>query len=208
MQTAHKAAKASLTALPSAPVASSEAPRNDLLPAKRMVEFWLVMTGFYNHRWVSACGELPIDDTGAFTLTGKLWAQGLHGFTQAQIQRALSALMNRADDWPPVLSEFRALCLEIPSLDFVRADIGKRDHGFTRLVWQYLDHWMFTRADQRDADRQLRAAYDHARERRMCGDEFPDKPVLIAQDKPAPYVEPSPEDKAAIAKRAREALNA
>lgn len=197
-----------MTTLPSARNASSEAPRNDLLPAKRMVEFWLVMTGFYNHRWVSACGDLPIDDAGKFTLTGKLWAHGLHGFTQAQIERALNALMNRADDWPPVLSEFRALCMEIPTLDFVRSDIGTRDHGFTRLVWQHLDHWMFTRADQRDADRQLRAAYDHARERRMCGDEFPDKPVQIAHEKPAPFVAPSPEEREAIAQRAREALKA
>jgi hypothetical protein len=161
------------------------------------------MAEIYGHRWTSAYGESSDMDGAAGT-----WAKGLDGITPEQVGIGLQACITSTDPWPPTLPAFRAMCLGIPSIEFVRADIGRRDHGFTRLVWQYLDHWMFTRADQRDADRQLRAAYDHARERRMCGDEFPDKPVLIAQDKPKPYVEPSPEDKAAITQRAREALNA
>lgn len=209
MQHAHKAAKASLTALQSAQSESLPvSTRNEALPPKRLVQFWLAMIGLYNHKWVSACGELPINDDGTLTLQGSLWSQGLFGFTQQQINDALRSCMNRSDNWPPVLSEFRAMCLGIPSLDAVKADIGKRDHGFTRMVWQHLDHWMFTRAEQRDAERQLRSAYDFARERRMCGDEFPIANVQIEHEKPAPYVAPSVEEREARIQRARESLQA
>lgn len=164
------------------------------------------MTGLYNHKWVAACGDLPVDNRGHLTLVGALWAEGLAGFSPLQLRAALCACINRADTWPPVLSEFRALCLGIPSLQAVRADIGKRSLGFTRLVWQHLDHFAFTRNDQRTSDRLLSDAYDYARERRMCGDEYPDAPAQLTQDKPAPFVAPPPRERTTVLERAREAL--
>ena len=161
------------------------------------------MAEIYGHRWTSAYGESSDMDGAAGT-----WAKGLDGITPEQVGIGLQACITSADPWPPTLPAFRGMCLGIPSFEVVKADIGTRKHGFTRMVWQHLDHWMFTRADQRDAERQLRSAYDFARERRMCGDEFPIESVQIEHEKPAPYVAPSREERLENCARAVDALRA
>lgn len=66
---------------------------------------WLRMAKIYGHRWVSSFGE---SDDGT-------WLAGLYGITPAQIGAGLTACLKRkprdgSEDWPPTLSEFRAMC--------------------------------------------------------------------------------------------------
>jgi len=60
----------------------------------------------YGHRWTSSYG--PEDDG--------TWRKGLHGITPAQVGTGLVHCLERGpndsgEDWPPTLSEFRAMCL-------------------------------------------------------------------------------------------------
>jgi hypothetical protein len=149
-------------------------------PSVSLAEYlWLHMAGLYGHRWTSSYGEDPR------SAGGKQWALTLAGFTRAQIDTGLEACRATGEEWPPSAPQFKARCLGIPTFAQVKADLGRREHGFTRMVWQCLDHWLFSRAETRDAERQLRNAYDFAVERRMCGDEFPVKPAgELTHEKP------------------------
>ncbi len=129
------------------------------------------MSGLYGHRWVSAFGDDPRG------IGGREWALTLAGLNRAQIDEGLAACRLAGEDWPPSAPAFRARCFGIPSFERVRADIGNRTLGFTRLVWEGLDGWLFSRADQRDAERILRHAYDYAVARRLDGAEIPAEPA-------------------------------
>ena len=169
-----------LTAVPSQPSAAT------------LTRLWLLGIGAWGHRWVSALGELPIDDADNLTIAGALWARQLTGLKERDILAAIDHFAGRLD-WPPSLAENRRQALGIPSFDVVRAQITAHATPFARMVWQYLDHWAFTRADQRDAERQLRNAYDQAVERRLAGDDLPDEPVAAIAQEAAPFVEATPE---------------
>ena len=137
---------------------------------------WVLGIGAWGHRWTSALGEVPFDEQArTLTVTGALWARQLTGLHERDILAAIDYFAGRLD-WPPSLAEIRRQALGIPSFDAVKADITRHATPFGRMVWQYLDHWAFTRADQREADRMLRNAYDHAVERRLLGDDLPDEP--------------------------------
>jgi hypothetical protein len=145
------------------------------------------MAGIYGATWTRAYGDDPAGTAG------KTWAIGLAEFSGRQIADGLNACMRATKDFPPSLPAFRAMCYGIPSLEFVRADIGRRSNPFTRMVWQYVDGWAFSRADQWEAARILSAAYDFAKERRMLGDELPAEPAGEIEHKPAPFVPASPD---------------
>jgi hypothetical protein len=116
----------------------------------------------------------PQDDDGRLTLGGDTWSRGLTLVTEAQIADGLSACIIRNDVWPPTLPEFRGMCLGIPSIAAVRRAITARSRTpFVRLVWQNLDSYRFSRADQQTADRMLRDAYEIARDHVMRGGELP-----------------------------------
>ena len=152
--------------------------------AATLTRLWLLGIGAWGHRWVSALGELPIDDADNLTIAGALWARQLTGLKERDILAAIDHFAGRLD-WPPSLAEIRRQALGIPSFDAVKADIASRATPFARMVWQYLDYWQFTRADQRDADRMLRAAYDFAVDRRLLGDEPPaNATAAIAHETP------------------------
>jgi hypothetical protein len=64
------------------------------------------MTMIYGHRWTSSYGE---KDDGT-------WLTGLADVTVEQIKTGLEKCRTRTiqpgrEDWPPTLTEFRALCL-------------------------------------------------------------------------------------------------
>ena len=138
--------------------------------ATTLAKLWLLGIGAWGRRWTTSMGELPVDDHGRLTVAGRLWATQLAG-----------------------LAELRKRVLGIPSLDEVAADIGRMQHRFTRLVWHHLDHWKFTRADGRAADRLLRAAYAVAVEKRMEGAPLPQPPVALVEHRKAPRVPARPE---------------
>lgn len=128
------------------------------------------MAEIYGHRWTSAYGDSTEADGAAGT-----WAKGLAGITPTQLADGLKACITSSDPWPPTLPEFRAMCLGIPSLVSVRAEInGKGDRTpFAMLVWQRLDSYQFRQVSAKDAERMLAGAYEDAREFVMRGGELP-----------------------------------
>lgn len=150
----------------------------------------------WGHRWTSQLGDLPFNADGSLTVAGSLWIHQLAGISQRQVLEALAELAGTCD-WPPSLAEIRKRAIGIPSLDQVRLDLGAKAHGFTRLVWSYVDAWAFARADQRTADSMLRAAYDFATEQRLAGAEYP---VAIGTVQDLPVIERKPVSPETIAK--------
>lgn len=146
------------------------------------------MAEVYGPRWTSAFG----DDAGKGA--GLTWAKGLAGLSLDQISTGVEAALVSADGWPPTLPEFRAMCLGIPSLNFVRNSINDRTLPFVRLVWMRMDGFQFRQAPADRAENILRGAYELAREYVMRGGELPNGPVAaIAEQKPVKPTRASPE---------------
>lgn len=139
------------------------------------------MIEVYGHRWTAAHGE------SAEAGSGDTWAKGLAGVSPQQLAVGLEACIVRADPWPPTLPEFRAMCLSIPAIAEVRADLQREDakrQPFTLLVAQHLDGFAYRRAEGRAAQRMLAEAYDTARELVMRGHPLPEP--LPELERPAP----------------------
>ena len=90
------------------PSAKSEQPINEpvMLSDEQMRQVWERMTMMYGHRWKSNYGT---EDDGT-------WRKGLAGLLPVQIGVGLVKCLERKpkpgeEDWPPTLSEFRAMCL-------------------------------------------------------------------------------------------------
>lgn len=138
------------------------------------------MTAIYLHRWTSAVGD---DCSG---VSGDTWSGGLAGLTAEQLGRGLKACVTSADPWPPTLPQFRAMCLAIPSLEVVRAELhadgrnSKVTTPFAMLAWERIDGFAYWQADGRVAAGMLKAAYEGAREYVMGGGELPQPRVAIA----------------------------
>jgi hypothetical protein len=148
------------------------------------------MAAIYPHRWTSAMGDDPN------STAGDTWAKGLTGLSAGQLANGLEACLTRNDAWPPTLPEFRALCLDVPTLAEVKADLlGKSaDRSpFTLAVWRYIDAHAFRRADQYAANRMLAEAYEIVREQVMRGVPLPTKPVAIVTHEQPPLIPADPE---------------
>jgi len=147
------------------------------------------MAAIYPHKWTSAMGESPNDTEGGLTVYGDTWAKGLAGLSPEELGAGLEACIRRADRWPPVLAEFRELCLGIPTFAQVREDLT-REHTdrapFTVMVGRRLDGHRYRLAEVREADRLLREAYAEAREARMNGEPLPEPLPAIEHDEPEP----------------------
>lgn len=154
-------------------------------------ELWAAMLATYGHRWAGAYGQNP-DGVAAAT-----WATGLAGLTSQQIAAGLRACLTHGDGWPPTLPEFRVLCLGIPTLAAVRAELLRSDaerSPFTRFVWGLIDGHRYRQANADAAERMLRDAYELAREERLRGTPLPEAPVAaIADDTRRQPVPASPE---------------
>src|SRR5690606_11443145 len=106
-----------------------------------MMRLWGRMAAMYGGaRWASAASALPADpDTGRLTLAADTWAQALAGISEEQIGEGLRGCLASNDDWVPTPMLFRARCLGIPSLAFVRLALrgkaGDDPGAFVREVW-------------------------------------------------------------------------
>lgn len=152
------------------------------IPIGRMRTLWLRMTEIYGYKWTSAYGEDA--EAGA----GDTWASGLSGLSPRNINIGLSAALVSSDPWPPTLPQFRAMCLEVPSLAAVKLAVRNRNLStpFMRQVWTKLDAYRLRSDEAWEVDRQIREAYELAREHVMEGKECPPEPAaLIEQVKPA-----------------------
>jgi hypothetical protein len=133
------------------------------------------MAEAFGHRWTSSFGVDASKGAGA------TWAKGLGGLTIEQIARGTEvALIDSEDGWPPTLSEFRAMCVGIPS--FAEACGAHKDarDGFSALMWQYVDFYRYRLADAEKAERMLRDAYAAARKHLMHGGSLPEIHVELA----------------------------
>lgn len=165
---------------------------------------WAHMGGLYGHRWASAFGTDPKG------LAGREWSLALADLSREQIDAGLDACRRSGEDWPPSAPAFRARCFGIPSFEQVRADVTPKRMRFTRLVLEGLDHYLFVRSAQRDAERMLRTAYDYAVARRLDGAELPEAPVAELAKDPTSTEPPrrtcTPEQIAAHTARIREII--
>jgi hypothetical protein len=142
------------------------------------------MAAIYPTTWAGRMGESPqypaiADDgsphprAGHLTVYGDTWAKGLAGLGAEQLARGLESCISRSNRYLPDLGEFRALCIGVPSLVSVRADLRKPPHlrsRFATMVGRNLDWHAYRTGDGRDAERMLRQAYDDAHEAVIRGE--------------------------------------
>lgn len=142
-----------------------------------MRTLWLRMTEIYGYKWTSAYGEDA--EAGA----GETWASGLSGMPPRAINIGLSAALVSSDPWPPTLPQFRAMCLEVPSLAAVKQAVKNRDlrTPFMRQVWMKLDGYRLRSDEAWEVDRHIREAYELAREYVMEGGECPPEPAALIE---------------------------
>lgn len=147
------------------------------------------MAEIYGHRWTASFGANPDTEGAAGT-----WAKGLAGITPTQLADGLKACITSSDPWPPTLPEFRAMCLGIPSLVSVRAEVnGKGERTpFAMLVWQRLDSYQYRQVSAKDAERMLSGAYEDAREFVMRGGALPEVVGAVTHEE-KPFTPVSPE---------------
>lgn len=164
------------------------------IPAPFLRRIWERMAAVYPNRWRAAMGDSPQGADGRLSIYGDTWAKGLAGLEPEELARGLEACIARADAWPPVLAEFRALCLAIPTMAAVREDL-RREHAerdpFTLMVVRRLDLHRYRFEEARVADRLLAEAYNGAHEARMRGEPLPERLVQV-EHSPAPVVPASP----------------
>lgn len=137
------------------------------------------MAEIYGHRWTASFGADPDPDGAAGT-----WAKGLAGINPVQLADGLKACIASSDPWPPTLPEFRAMCLGIPSLVSVRAEVNGKGMRtpFGMLVWERIDGYQYRQVPTKDAERMLLGAYEDAREFVMRGGELPELAYPIAHE--------------------------
>jgi len=128
------------------------------------------MADMFGHAWVSQYGANPAGSAA------DTWGAALASLSPQQLATGLHATLNLGSDFPPSTPRFRALCLGIPTAAAVehelRTNKGPRS-PFLRQTWNYVDSYLFARAEARKAERMLRAAYDMAVEYVMKGGTLP-----------------------------------
>lgn len=160
-------------------------------------------------RWASATSALPIGADGRLTVAAETWAGALAGISGEQIAEGLRACLASLDEYVPTPMLFRARCLGIPPLEFVR--LALRDGrlveptAFTRLVWSLIDHYALSRDDQTRAEARVEQAYKLACQHVMRGGALPDDPVEQIE---APKAEPRTPARDETVARAIEQLTA
>jgi hypothetical protein len=177
--------------LPMPPLSSASRPpalrvlAAEPVPISRMRTLWLRMTEIYGYKWTSAYGEDA--EAGA----GETWASGLSGLPPRAINIGLSAALVSSDPWPPTLPQFRAMCLEVPSLAAVKLAVKNRNLStpFMRQVWTKLDGYRLRSDEAWEVDRQIREAYELAREHVMQGGECPPAPAALIEQQQQEFKE-------------------
>lgn len=198
MQTAAQAAHAALSSEPS-PVSAIVVPEKLQAPrcsAGVLDNFWARMVAMYGHGWASQYGETP-DGVG-----GDTWSAALAGLTAAQIGEGLRATLHGGGgDFPPSAPHFRERCFGIPAFAAARFEMTHGDvprTPFGLLCWRFVDTFRLRTADQREADRLARDAYDLAKAHVMAGGGLPEVHAELAKPEPAAKHEANPETVARV----------
>ena len=167
-------------------------------PGEALSRIWLAAQAVWGHKWTSANGDLPIDDSGRLTVAGSLWAEGLRGITERQVHDALHRMAKLAREWPPTLPELRKAALGIPDFEAVSCEIISTQHikrsAFARLVWSFVDAHAHRHAHAKDAERMRREAYERACNYLMSGGRLPPEPEAELTQDARPQGIPSERD--------------
>jgi len=159
------------------------------------------MAARYGHRWTSQYdGDDTPEGAAARELATAEWTDTLAGIDATQMLAGLQADVRRGDGWPPSSTEFRAMCLGIPSFAELRYETLHPELPRTPFVlqwWQYVDPFALRTASAADADRMRRDAYLLTCQFVMAGNALPVVPAALA--KPAP-----PEKRYASTEQAQE----
>jgi len=150
--------------------------------------FWVRMLAHYGHAWRAEHGLVPDGERAA------VWSDAMAGLSGQQIANGIRAATMRLSDFPPRAAKFRELCLGIPSLGEVIAELANTNaerSPFATAVWRRLDDWAYRCADTRKADAMMAKAYAHVRKRVLLGDALP-KPEPQVEHKPEPFTPAQP----------------
>lgn len=160
------------------------------MPRSLLDELWARMAASYGHTWTS---QYDADDSeigvAARELAYAHWSEALAGVSSTQMLAGLRADLNRGSEWPPSAALFRALCFGIPAFSSVRYEMTHAEAPRTPFglqCWRFVDAFRLRTADQREADRLARDAYELAREYVMTGGELPPVPEALAKPEPPP----------------------
>lgn len=139
---------------------------------KLVSTLWARMTDLFGLRFTSSYGEDPMGSAGL------AWARGLAGLSPAQLGEGLRKCENGCtkDGWPPTLSEFKALCLGIPTFARFEHELTLPEPERSTFVVAgscLIDWHRYRNADGRAQTSVLRNAYDLVRD-------------LVMESKPLP----------------------
>lgn len=164
-------------------LSQSTAGSSTVKPSASLADYvWVHMAGLYGHAWTSSYG----DDSR--TAAGAEWARTLHGLTRAQVGAGFDACRAEGAEFPPSAPRFRGMCLGIPTLAAVSAELltatSDKRTPFARLVWSFIvDLYAYRHTSAKDAERLRREAYEQACEHLMTGGGLPSEPAgEIAHD--------------------------
>lgn len=160
------------------------------------------MASRYGNAWVSNFGAQPNGIAAAE------WRGTLAGITPEQLREGFEADVLRADNWPPSSAKFKAMCLGIPSIASIRAEVvdyltyrnpfgaqGARPiiSRFARGVLSRLDTYAYRNASGKVADRIFEEAFQRTREFVMEGGTLPVNPVALIEKTEPEHKPASPE---------------
>lgn len=163
------------------------------------------MAAMFGHTWTSQYGDAP-DGVG-----GDTWAAALAGLTPLQVGDGLHAALKLGGEFPPSAPHFRALCFRVPTFAEVRYETQHGEvarTGFGILCWRFVDAYALRRADQRDADRLMRDAYELAKAHVMAGGAVPKVPEALAKPEPDCHAPARPETIERVKREVAEHLRA
>ena len=161
--------------------ASSAAVARSPATAEALTALWLAATGTWSGKWTAKHGDLPMDDDGCLTVCGLLWARGLAGFDERHMLAALDFFIQRGDDWPPDLPEFRKQCFGIPpfyevSAELVTPEPPEGRSRFAILTGSFIDWHAHRHAGRDGAVAIRREAYQRACAHVLRGEPLPPAP--------------------------------
>lgn len=160
------------------------------------------MASRYGNAWVSNFGAQPNGIAAAE------WRGTLAGVTPEQLREGFEADVLRADNWPPSSAKFKAMCLGIPSIASIRAEVvdyltyRKPFDGpdarpiisrFARGVLSRLDTYSYRNASGKLADRIFEEAFQRTREFVMEGGTLPVNPLALIEKTEPEHKPASPE---------------
>lgn len=144
------------------------------------------MIAAFGHRWTSIHG-----DNFAAT-SGRIWAIELAGLGQRAIARGLDLAVREA--WPPVLADFKGMCIGVLPLTTVRQQrAGKAidQQPFTVLVGRFISETRWRMGDDVGRDRMLQQAWEQARDHMLAGGALPQytpaaQQLTVEDERPPP----------------------